>query len=545
MRPFEKIAILPFENLSARPEQSWIGLAVASIAAEQTTADPRHRTFEAASVRDAHTLRADRIISGYYDIRSDSVVLHGTVRDEKSGKNLQSFEASAPLIEVPKLAGVVAARTEAPVRDWIPAEPRALREYFAARTASDPAEVMKRLDAAIAADPSYGQAHVLRAELLARSGNSEAVNSAISAARKSRLQGAAKARLDLLSARIQNDLDAQTAALKELAAAEGNNPQIWRSLLDTQLVRRDYRAAAQAADKVLELELRDEDALNRRGYALAFAGDLPAARKAFDEYRSAYPESANTLDSLGEVLFYHRQYDEAGKLFLEADAKDRSLINGAEPFRAALCRFLLNDIAAADTLFRKYIERQGGPANPTSALRQAIWARMTRRVPAVPATGAGLATEALWMLADGNRAGALSRAQTARKSATSPAEVTLATTALLLSQPSASPDEWSTRIARALPDPRQSAIRNELLGWALLLDRRYPEAAGVLRETWRNRPGLAGPESQIPLTWALTEAGQIDEARKVMPSGWLPPTAPEPGLNALFYPKVIDLRTKL
>lgn len=543
-RPFERVAFVPFENLSPDSRATWMGAAVAGIAAAQTEGDSKIRTFDVSALREAWALRADRIVTGYITSFDGKLTAHGSIRDEQTLKTVRAFAISAAESDIVALATGVARETGAPVRDWYTHNAAAIRAYFEARSVQSPADAIALLDKAITADPSFGAAHVTRIELLTRSGNRDAALASLPAVEQLKLSDSDRARLELAAAQAKDDASGQVAALTTLARIQGANPQAWRSVAEGQMLLKDYRAAAEAAGHVLDLEPRDEAMLNLRGYALGFAGDLPGARHAFEQYRTSYPDSANPIDSLGEVLFYHRQYEEAGKLFLEAGAKDPQALNGAEPFRAALCRVLLKDIAGADKLFRQYIEVRQQAHDPLVALREAIWKRMTGRAAQAPDDALGLATNALWAVADGDRNRARTMAETARRAAVSPAEVALASTAWLLAQPSAPAQAWESRIAAALPGTQQSKARSQLLGWALLLDRHSADAVGIWRSEWQSSSALTGNEARMLLTWSLVEAGQMEEAKKTMPYGWMPPTGPEPGLNVLFYPKIPNIRTR-
>ncbi|MBC8165386.1 MAG: hypothetical protein H7Y20_05890 [Bryobacteraceae bacterium] len=538
--------MVPFENLT--PENadiSWIGPAIAGIAAAQTEGDKKFRTIAVNTVRDAQTLNAERVLSGYYLVQEGRITAHLDLRDEVGRRTLKSIDLTGNVSRIGDLASSVAKETGAPVHNWYNASNSALSSYFAARSAADPAAAFSLLERAVAADPSFGAAAVVRIEFLARSGNEAVALASIPEARKARLTASDSARLDLVVAQARKNAQEQAAALTKLAHLDTASPQLWKSVATAQMTTKDYKAAAEAAAHALELQPLDDSMLNLRGYALGFSGDLPASRTAFEEYRKTFPGSYNPIDSLGEMLFYYRLYDEAGKLFMEAAEKDQGAVNGSETFRAALCRYLLNDRDGADKLFNQYISARRKAGDAQAPLREAIWMRLTRRQPAPPTDSVGLATSSMWALLDGDREKARSLAEAARRSATTPSTLSLATTSLIVSQPSASPDIWEARLAQLIPDPRQAHVKSELLGWSLLLDRRYPEAVRAWRSAWNQSSSLTGENLRILLTWSLIEAGQIDEARRVMPQGWLPPMSLEPGLGVLIYPRIIDLRTKL
>jgi thioredoxin-like negative regulator of GroEL len=176
-------------------------------------------------------------------------------------------------------------------------------------------------------------------------------------------------------------------------------------------------------------------------------------------------------------------------------------------------------------------------------IRKALWLTMTGRSPNLkPSTSPEQATSALLLLAAGQRDRARELAESARRTATAPAAVSFASSVLVLAQPSGTAETWRARISRAVPGPEQEAARRQLLGYALLLDGRFDEAAEVWREVYDSTPGLSVNEPRTALVWALTAAGHNDQARELMPRGFLPPAALDPGPNILLFRKAAELR---
>ncbi len=538
-RPFEVVAVIPFEDLSAQGG-GFSGEALAWLAARHTQGDAKIRVMEAPNYR---TGQATRTISGWLENRGGKLVVSGQVRDEENQKVLRTFRLTGSEAELSKLATAIAGYTDAPVKPVPEVSSGALAAYFAARRETSAAEVLALLNRALTADPSFGSAALLKYELLARTGDQASRQAALAQVKSAKLTEGDQAGLALFEAREAKNFPAQAVALARLARLEGANAQLWRQLLELQFVTRDFRNAAETTAKLLELVPADEDALNRRGYALAFAGDLEAARKAFEQYRLARPDSANPIDSLAEALFYSGKFAEASKLFSEAGRKEPRALNGAEPFRAALSAFLAGDTPGADRLYADY--RKGRGNDPILKMRDAIWAVMTRRDPEFPHDAVGLATASMVELGRGNRPRAASLAAEARKLVQSPPEATLALTAWMISQPSAPPEAWAQRAAVVVPDPRRVELRTELLGWALLLDGHFSQSAAIWRAAVDRTSMLTNNDQRILLVWCLLENGQKDEAKKVMPYGWLPPASLEPGLGVLFYPRIQELSTKL
>jgi len=530
-RPFEIVCILPFEDLSPAGHGA-IGRGLATLTAERTTGDRKVRVAQVANLRDAQLLGSTRVLSGWYEVRDGQVVLHANLRDEAAGKALKTIDLTAAEADFPKLAVSLAAETGAPVHNY--ALPKAEAVIALERGLSEDA---------LRIDPGFGAAHLARVERLLRAGDGAGLAQAVEAARSARLTEADRARLDMMSARLKNSMPEQLAALKRLTATQTANIDLLRALLDLQFQQRDYKPALETASQILELSPADEDTLNKQGYIYTFSGDLPGARRAFEDYRKKRPESVNAVDSMAEALFYFRRYDEAAGLFLEAHKKNPTILNGAEPFRAALSYALAGNLKEADAEMARLFEAR--KADPATPWRQAVWNRMTGRKSNMPPTAAGLAADALYAVRDGDRARGAALAAEARKLVKSPPEATLAAMATLLSQPSAPPAVWESRIAAAASNPAQARLRAELLGWALLLDHHYNEAAAIWRPAVDQTSPFNNNEARLPLFWALAEGGNKDEAKKAMPEGWLPPSGLDPGFGMLFYPRVPELRTKL
>jgi hypothetical protein len=176
-----------------------------------------------------------------------------------------------------------------------------------------------------------------------------------------------------------------------------------------------------------------------------------------------------------------------------------------------------------------------------AAVRRAIWMRLTgRKSQLQPKTSVEHSMAALWALLDGDRAEGLKQAQTARSNAALPEAVGLSSAVLLLAQPSATVEEWTARIARAT---QAAPAREQLLLYALLLDRKFADAATVAERIYQNTPGLLINETNIAFAWAMEESGRREEARRLM-TGFLPPSSFAPGLNLVLFERAVSMRRR-
>ncbi len=128
---------------------------------------------------------------------------------------------------------------------------------------------------------------------------------------------------------------------------------------------------------------------NPLGYAEALAGNLDAARKAFEEYGREPGQGVNALDSLGEAFFINGKFNEAEHAFLEAYAKDPAFLNGATLWKAAHARWLNGEangaglngagLNGADALLEKYWDSRVKAHDPLVVWRRANWLYATAR----------------------------------------------------------------------------------------------------------------------------------------------------------------------
>jgi tetratricopeptide (TPR) repeat protein len=524
----ERVALVAFDNLSANADLSWVGRAIAAVAAAQTAGDERIQTFSVATLRDAESRRATRTVEGYLTEHNGAIRLRSSLRDEISGRIDATASATGDIFT---LAAEVARGTGANIRPYTTSNVGALENYVRGLAETDAGATEARLREAIRLDPGYGAPYVALHELLTRLGRTDEARTLLAGASGLRLTKSEEARVRAASAATPRE---RLDAVIELARLQPGDIDTWRRAAEAAVNMRLYDKALAAVEEVLRLSPADEGSLNLRGYIHVYRGDFEAARAAFEEYRKRAPESANAIDSAAEMMFYFRRYNEAAKLFLDAHAKLPALMNGAEPLRAAFAYYLAGNLAEADRVFATWVPAQ-------QDVRTSIWRRWTGRA----SNDAPAAVRALWTLRDGDRKAAAELAATARREAGNPAAVNLSSVALLLSQPSAPPETWRTRVSQALPAPPQQALRDQLLGWALLLDGHARAAADHWTAVLQRTSPQFDNEARILLAASLLQAGETERARRAMPHGFLPPPGMPLSLDLLLYPIAVDTSAKL
>jgi tetratricopeptide (TPR) repeat protein len=545
-RSIERIAVLPFENLTSDAALDWFGRGLANVVATQASGAAQVRIFEAATLRDAQLARATRVMQGYVTRAGGAVRIHATVRDEETRENVRTLDASGDVLKAGE--AIVRELTGSP-QPYTTTSVEAIQQLFASPTSEN-------IDAALEADPGYGAAHIARVQALIRAGDREGAMRALEAARDPQVRFTEPQRfgLDLLRAQVTGNVQVRASATEKLAAY-AQDAQLWREAGELRMALREPRAAVEAYSKASELEPENGLLLNSLGYARLFAGDFEGAKNALERYAKAAPESANPYDSLGELHFWFGQFADAERHFLSAAEKDESFLGGALYYRAALCRLMLNDHAKADAHMAKFFELRKRAGDQLVELRAALWDYAAgrrneahaalHRFDSTPLAATARAQAALWRLVEGDRDRAYADARQAFEAARKSGGSSLVVIASIVSQPSASAAEWMARVDRISPGSRQTAAGRQVLGWALLLDSKYVEATKVWREAFDAASLLTSKDERFALAWALAGAGKHAEARQVLPHYLLPPSSLEPGFSALVYPKLLEVKSSI
>ena len=473
-----KLVVIPFEYVGSAPDVGWVGTALSGIVSSQTS------TLLAPNVRDAHLTQAPQIMEGYVTGIAGDFRVTATLRNEPNQTTVRTFEArGANAIEA--AAALSRQLTDQP-KPYSTSNLEAVRLYFSGN-----------VDAAIAADPGFGPAHVSRVELLLRTGKKDEIPAAVEAAKAARLSELDKARLETLTATTPK---ARTAAVMKWARITSYDIQVWRTASDSAQTSKDHPEAIEALKRAIAIDPRDASLWNTLAYVQTFSGDIEAGKQSIAEYRKLRPKDANALDSLAELHYYEGRFAEAEKHFLESFELNNTLIGGGSLYRAALSRYLAGDRAKADQHYKRYAEFRAQHKDALVPLRDAVWLYTT-----------GRKEEAR------SKAGQIDSPQ--------------AKTQILL---------WD--MAEGKGNPALLGARPELQGWRLLLERRYPEAINFWTAVYQNASMVTGNEARMVLAWALTAADRKSEAAPLMSKWPLPPPGPEPGLSSVAVAKFIELK---
>ena len=97
-----------------------------------------------------------------------------------------------------------------------------------------------------------------------------------------------------------------------------------------------------------------------------------------------------------------------------------------------------------------------------------------------------------------------------------------------MSQPSASPAEWSSRAERAFPGPNAKAFRRQALAYALFFDRHYTEAFPVMEALALESNPDSDSEVRVWLAECQWRTGRWTSARETL-ARW-----PLPAIDSIF-----------
>jgi Flp pilus assembly protein TadD/TolB-like protein len=560
-REIERLAVLPFENLSANPSLDWVASAVSGVIVNDLTGSKRVQPLDIPAGRDLYAVNASEVLQGYVAQVHDEIQIVATLMDQQHRKTLRVLKASG------KIGADVLPLIESLVRqisdDSHPFPTRnetALKEYFLALSSSDAQERARHLDLAIRADPQFGTAYVSYIQTLASSGDLNAAKAALTAAvaKAASFSAIDRARLQVIEASFNNDASARLKALTELAILQPADLELARTLAEARMRARDFPGAVRAYDAALKIEPSNTTLWNAKAYAQAHANDLNGAIKSIDEYRRLAPNDANASDSLGEIYFFFGKFNEAERAFLEAHQKNPAMLGGGDLYRAALAKSFTADLPGADAHFKKYEEFRKSAGDALLPLQSAVWecetgrdsAAMNRLTqvagsPSPDIASLANAQLAIWSLAAGDASKAKAYAQKAAETARNPVARNLAAVANFLSSQAGSAEQWKARAMQALPGPQQAHLRNQLLGYALLLNGKFPDAVPIWRDLYANSDPNADGEARVMLAWALAQSAQGAEAAKLLEKYPFPAKAPEIGLGSMVFPRLRTLKAEL
>ena len=484
-RAVERLAILPFENLTDDASLDWIRAAGPAILAEQVAGSARLFPVSAPTLSEATFAGATRYLHcNFSRIQSSGApaaagtVLHFSfaVEDAATRKMVTTGTASGAIL--------FAMNTLALALD------PAARPFSGSGAEAVAAWGHGDFARALSLDPDFGAAWIGSIEQLTRSAKPEEAAAAgdKALARASLRSPVDRVRIRLLLAGLRKDQLAREAALTALAGLAPTDAATVLALAEAQQRRRRFPASAALYRRVLVLEPGNAGAMNGLGYAEGEAGRPEAARLALEQYARQPNQAANALDSLGEVYFMNGSFAEAEKYFSQLTVRDPAFMDGAALMKAAYAHWLAarasgGDFSGADAILRRYLDSRAQANDPS-----VIW------------------REAAWLYSTGRPRGAIAKLASA-------------------------------------PDNQKSLLDRQLAVWRGEIQ--PPTDPAELKAVYDSTNPAADGLIRVIYAAALLGEGKTDQARALLERWPLPESAGDPLLQSLVFPKFLELRSKL
>jgi len=477
----QRVAFLPFENLSGDAALDWISSAGPKIVTDELLGGgARAVPLQVAALRDAYASGATQLVHGYVEKRRGSHSKEGVhfefmVEDAQTHKTLQTMASEGdPLASL----GSLAKKIDTAAHAFSSTNPQAV----AAWGKGD-------YEKAVSLDRGFGAAWLSWVQArAAATGDPQAKQQASEIATRALMQPSLqspvdRAQLEFLSATLRQDEPAQERALTALAKLMPQDVTLLGQLATRETNTRRFSEAARYYQAILQENPDDIEIWNQLGYAQALAGDLEPAKQSFERYGRDPAHTANALDSQGEAEFLNGKFADAEKDFLAAHAKSSAMLGGGDLLKAAYSRWLEGDLPGADKLFSQYAAFRTQQKDTLVPWRQAVWEYSTGR------------TEA-----------AVARLSNVTGPAANIAHAQLAV--------------WK--------DPSK-----------------LPQDPAALKQAYERTPPAADGLPRVLYAAALAKAGQKDEARKLIAVWPLPGADSDPLLQSFVFPEYLELKREL
>lgn len=534
-RAIERLALVPFENLTGDRAFDWMARAVPTVLHRQLATSRQLSTTAYPRLADAVLGRATRLLHGSVERIGSEVRFLAYVEDGLSHRQIgDRIELRVPsgqvLLAIDRLAHRLASdASAAPAR-----QPAAVAALIEAQTALQPEAKSAALSRSAQLDPQFAMPALALAELSMASGRREDSQAALASASGRQLNAIEREQVALLQANLAQDRAAQAQALQKLSEAAPLQPdlQIFAASLLQRL--RQVPPAVAAFERSLRVDPENADVLNRLGYAQGYLGRLPAARQALESYRSLEPNEPNPLDSLGEVHYAGGDFKTAAGYFQAAHNVAPKFDGGRALLKAAYALLLDGQFEPAEQALEKYAKTVGPSSAVDVARAHFLYAsgrpeEAAKYLGELSAKSAGpdaslYQTHRCGLLLQTKRAEAQAAATAAMAAARTPA----AALCQFLSQPSASPAEWSARAERALPGAGAANFRTQALANALFFDRHFNEAFPLVESLLQQTNPDSDSEIRVLYAECLWRTGRWPSARETV-SRW-----PLPAPNSFF-----------
>ncbi len=556
----ERLAVLPFENLTGEAGLDWMGRGVALVLAHDLTPLQDVRPLAIEALREAYPARATRVVHGYLTLRQGRLRMYASIEDLARKKSVREITVSGAVADgVIPPADRLARSLSRDARLFSTQNDAALKDFEEGMRASDAKTAGEAFERALGRDANFGPAYVAWAERLAGAGDRAGAERVLDLSRRPgvSLPTIERAELNSLGAALVRDQRAQLGFMREIARLTPANSELLVTLAESLVRQRSFAAAVETYTLASRADPSNGNLWNNMGYAQAYAGDADGAVGSLREYQRLAPDNVNPLDSLGEVSFHLGRFADAERYFLECQEKNAVFLGGAALWKAAQASLMLGELARADEHFNRYLEIRRRFHDPIENYRRAQWEYLSgrrrqarQRLAALAAQGGdegpyASAQLAVWKLLAGDREGARADALRAAQPSGNPSTRALAGLCVFLTEPPASTEEWALRAERAFPEAAQTSLKRHALAYALLIDGHFRDAALVLKEIFEQFHPAPGGDTPVLMGWALMASGRAREAEPWLARYPIPESAGEHFLGYLAFPRLFELRAKL
>ncbi len=363
-RTVERIAILPFDNLTGEAALDWVSAAGPAMLVEELAGSSRILAVRVNTVGVADLGGATQLLHCTYTQRGGALEISYALEDAERHRMVSTGSASgAALFAVSMLARTLDAG----------ATPFSTPNAEAAA-----AWGRGEFERAVTLDPDFGAAWgswIVQVQQSGKPDGAEAIAER-ALARASLRTPLNRAQIQLSSALLRKDETARIAALTELSRLTPRDSGTLLALAEIEQRQRRFPAAEEFYRRALAIDPDNGGALNGLGYAQGESGDLDGAKKTLEQYGQKPEQAVNALDSLGEVHFMNGRFAEAYNYFTRATMRQADFLGGAPLLKAAYAHWLAGNLAGADALMQKYLANQN---DIQIVWKQATWLYATGR----------------------------------------------------------------------------------------------------------------------------------------------------------------------
>lgn len=262
--------------------------------------------------------------------------------------------------------------TDVPVEEILTGSVTALRRFSEASdrvAVSDFPGALELLDQAVAEDPGFAVAQLVRYVASLRMGDPAGARGAIQAAMEHSYRLPERMQYNVKGEwfGMQQDYEKMYAVYEMWAELYPQDIQALRAAAQVRLLQNDRRGAIEALEQILELDPTQLELLQQIGALYQALGELEQARSYLERYAGANPEDKASFTALAILDRQLGRLDEARELYERALLLDPG-DTGLKASLASLDRDT-GDFEAAEAGYREVLDAAGTPAERFAALR--------------------------------------------------------------------------------------------------------------------------------------------------------------------------------